>query len=254
MICTRERPAARRRLICLPHAGAAASIYRQWPDGFDADVEVLAIQLPGRETRIMEPARTSLAGLVEELIPALRPWLDRPYALFGHSMGALIAFELARTLEARTGAGPSHLFVAGQAAPHRPSRHAALHRLPDQELLAALKALSSRPDRAMDNAELMRLLLPTLRADCALCATYGWNGGEPLTCALTAFGGRHDRSVTRADLDGWRRHTTGPFDVRLFSGDHFFVHRGRAAVLRAIRARLRRSGSPAARAQARRSA
>jgi surfactin synthase thioesterase subunit len=241
------------RLICLPYAGAAASIYRQWPAGIDPDFEVLGVQLPGRETRIWEPALTSLPVLVDQLAAALEPWVDRPYALFGHSMGALIVYELARALEAR-GQGPSHLFVSAQAAPHRPNRHPTLHRLPDEELLAALRSLTARPDAAMDNAELMRLLLPTLRADCTLCSTYEWQAAVPLTCTLTALGGRDDRSVTRADLEAWRRHTTGPFDVRILPGDHFFVHSARAALLRAVQARLRRTASSAARPHARRGA
>jgi medium-chain acyl-[acyl-carrier-protein] hydrolase len=239
------------RLICLPYAGAAASIYRQWPAGFDPDVEVLGVQLPGRATRIWEPALTSLPVLVDRLAASLEPWIDRPYALFGHSMGALIAYELARALEARALPGPSHLFVSGQSAPHRPNREPSLHGLPDDELLAALRTLTARSDDAMDNAELMRLLLPTLRADCTLCAAYEWTAAAPLTCMLTAFGGRDDRSVTRADLGAWRRHTTGPFDLRIFPGDHFFVHSARASVLRAVRARLRRTAASAARPFAR---
>jgi medium-chain acyl-[acyl-carrier-protein] hydrolase len=242
------------RLICLPYAGAAASIFRQWPAGFAPDIEVFAVQLPGRETRIWEPALTSLPVLVERLAAALEPWIDRPYALFGHSMGALIAYELARALEARALPGPSHLFVSAQSAPHRPNRHPPLHQLPDEELLAALRTLTARADAAMDNAELMRLLLPTLRADCTLCDTYQWKADAPLTGTLTALGGRDDRSVTRAELEAWRRHTTGAFDVRIFPGDHFFLHSARAAVLRAIRARLRRTASVAARPFARRSA
>lgn len=207
---------------------------------------MIAVQLPGRETRFSEPARTSLHDLVDELTTALEPWLDRPYALFGHSMGALIAYELARALDRRAMRAPSHLFVSGQAAPHRPNRHRTLHRLPDEALLAALRTLTARPDAAMDNAELMRLLLPTLRADCTLCSTYEWQDGAPVGCPVTALGGREDRSVSRADLDAWRRHTAGPFDVRIFPGDHFFVHTARAAVLRAVKTRLRRA-TPAAR-------
>jgi medium-chain acyl-[acyl-carrier-protein] hydrolase len=235
------------RLVCVPHAGAAASVYRQWPRRIPRDVEVLSVQLPGRETRIVEPALTSLAEVIERLAVALEPWLDRPYALFGHSMGALIVYELARSLQRRAQPGPTHLFVSGQAAPHRQNRHRALHRLGDEDLLAALRELTTRRDAAMEDAELMRLLLPTLRADCALCATYEWKPAPPLDCAITAFGGRDDRFVTRADLEAWKRHTSGPFDLRTFPGDHFFVHSARAGLLRAVAARLRRTAPAPAR-------
>lgn len=233
------------RLICLPHAGAAASAYRQWPAEIAPEIELLRVQLPGRESRILEPPLTSLQDLIRHLTAALKPWLDRPYALFGHSMGALIVYELARAFQARGLPDPAHVFISGQAAPHRPNRNKDLDRLSDDDLLAELRSLATTPDAVMNNAELMQLLLPTLRADCTLCATYEWKPGAKLTCAMTAFGGRGDRSVTRADLEAWKRHTSGRFDRRIFPGDHFFIHSARAGLLRAIGTRLRRPSSAA---------
>jgi surfactin synthase thioesterase subunit len=236
--CPDPRPDARVRLFCFPYAGAGASVFHTWPALVPASVEVCLIQLPGREGRLLEPACSELPVLVERLGHAVGPWLDRPFAFFGHSMGALVAFELARTLRKGTAAEPAHLFVSAHCAPHLRTRGPLLHRLTDSELLLRLRQLNGTPDEVLASVELMRLLLPTLRADCRLCETYEHSPGEPLACGVTALGGREDAAVAGAELEAWRRHTRGPFDVQMLPGDHFYLHSARTRLLRLIVGRL----------------
>jgi medium-chain acyl-[acyl-carrier-protein] hydrolase len=232
------RPDARLRLFCLPYAGAGASIFHSWPALVPPSVELCLIQLPGREGRLLEPACSELPVLVDRLGHAVRPWLDRPFAFFGHSMGALIAFELARALRNGTAPEPTHLFVSAHCAPHLPTRGRLLHRLTDSELMLRLRQLNGTPDEVLANVELMRLLLPTLRADCRLCETYEHSPGAPLACGVTALGGREDPAVSRAELEAWRSHTRGPFELQMLPGDHFYLHSARPRLLRLIVGRL----------------
>ena len=234
------RPDARRRLFCFPYGGAGASVFNSWPALVPASVEVCLIQLPGREGRLLEPACSELPVLVDRLGRAVRPWLDRPFAFFGHSMGALIAFELARALRKGTAPEPTHLFVSSHCAPHLPTRGRLLHRLTDSELMLRLRQLNGTPEEVLANVELMRLLLPTLRADCMLCETYEHSPGEPLACGVTALGGREDPAVAGAELEAWRRHTRGPFELQMLPGDHFYLHSARPRLLRLIVGRLTR--------------
>jgi surfactin synthase thioesterase subunit len=236
------RPDAHLRLFCFPYAGAGASVFNSWPALVPASVEVCLIQLPGREGRLLEPACSELPVLVDRLGHAVHPWLDRPFAFFGHSMGALIAFELARALRKGAAPEPTHLFVSSHCAPHLPTRGRFLHRLTDSELTLRLRQLNGTPEEVLTNVELMRLLLPTLRADCMLCETYEHSPSEPLACGVTALGGREDPAVAGAELEAWRRHTRGPFELQMLPGDHFYLHSARPRLLRLIVARLTRDG------------
>lgn len=227
------------RVICVPHAGASASAYRHWPAAFGDDVEVLGVQLPGRETRMFEAAIPSLPDVVSALMPEVRSWLDRPFVLFGHSMGALIAYELARALAASGDPAPAALVVSACAAPHRPGRRPRIARLSDADVLAALRALGAAPNDALAHPEFAQLMMPTLRADITLCESYEWRPPGRVTCPLIALGGRADRSVRRADLEQWAVLTTAEFHVQTFAGDHFYLERSTAPVAAAIRAHAR---------------
>lgn len=218
----KAKPEARLRLFCVPHAGAGALTFRTWSDSLPADVEICPIQLPGRGSRLAERPFTRLAPLVETLASALGPLLDRPFALFGHSLGALISFELARRIRSRYGLHPAHLFVSAGRAPHIPHRHAPMHALADEELLAALHRLAGTPGELLGNAEWMQIMLPVLRADFAVYETYEHVTEPPLACPISAFGGLQDHRVGPCDLDAWRSHTDAAFALRMFSGDHFF--------------------------------
>ena len=235
------RPTARLRLFCFTYAGGGASIYRPWTRELPPEVELCAIQLPGRESRLLEEPYTEMAALVEQLSAALDPYLDLPFAFFGHSMGALVAFEMARAIRRRRGLSPVHLFVSGHAAPQIRRRRAPVHQLPDAAFVETIRQLNGTPEQVLENAELMALVLPALRADLALCETYTYGNSAPLGCPISAFGGLADSEVRYDDLRAWQAETTGPFRLRLFPGDHFYLRDERAALLDAIGQTIRQS-------------
>jgi medium-chain acyl-[acyl-carrier-protein] hydrolase len=218
-----RRPEARFRLFCFPHAGAGASSFAEWPRWLPDDVELVAVQLPGREDRVRERPLTDMAPAVRTLALALRPYLGGSFAFFGHSGGALLAFELARALRQKRGVEPAHLFLSGQAAPDFPSRAEPIHHLPEPEFRAALHALGGTARAVVDNEDLMRLLLPVLRADFTLGEGYRFQPGPPLSTAITALGGVDDDRAPADALEAWRRHTVGPFHRRIFDGGHFYL-------------------------------
>jgi medium-chain acyl-[acyl-carrier-protein] hydrolase len=208
-------------------------MYRDWPASLGDDVEVVGVQLPGRETRMFEPPLDSVTSVVTPLVADIHEWLDRPFALFGHSMGALLAFELARVLQKR-GSPPLSLAVSAFRAPHRPGRRRRVVDLHDEELLAELGTFTTTRHTALAHADFARLILPTLRADIRMCEAHVWRRGAPLSCPILAFGGRHDHTVSRSALEDWARHTASDFQVRLFAGDHFYLDGSRHLVARSI--------------------
>jgi medium-chain acyl-[acyl-carrier-protein] hydrolase len=229
---SRPRPAARLRLICLPPAGGGASRYRDWPAHFPDDVEIVSVQLPARENRFHEPPIESMEQLVGPLLEGLASQLTAPFALFGHSMGALIAFELARRMR-RSGVAPEHLFAAGCRAPHLPSR-SVWHTLPDQEFLAAIAELGGIPPELLAQPQFLDAMLPTLRSDCVLAETYTFHPQATLSCPVSAFGGTQDKEAPSEDVRAWSGHTTGPCRFHLLPGDHFFVNSARSDLLRLV--------------------
>jgi medium-chain acyl-[acyl-carrier-protein] hydrolase len=224
----------RARLICLPFAGGGASAFRSWADDLPPTVEVCAVQPPGRETRFRDPPFTRLQSYVSALADSLRPLFDLPVAFFGHSMGALTAFELARELRRRGRPAPSRLIVSGRAAPHLPSRRKPLHTLPDREFRDELKSLGGTPAAVMDNDELMAVFLPTLRADFTAHETYQFVEEPPLDCPMLAVTGESDNVASPADVEEWRRHTQATFQMQVFAGDHFYLQTQRALLLQLL--------------------
>ena len=234
----RSGPSAAPRLFCLPYAGAGASTFAPWAAAAGSRLDICAVHLPGRESRIAEDAFTSVDSLVPVLVDRLTPHLDRPYSLFGHSMGALIAFETARELRRRGLRSPVRLFVSAFRAPHLPERFPDRRALDDQAFVADLRALAGTPDEVIADAEMIALLLPTLRADVTLCETYVYRAADPLDLPLTVFGGANDPRVSRAELEGWRGHTRAAMELCILPGHHFFLKSHRAAVVAAIAERL----------------
>jgi medium-chain acyl-[acyl-carrier-protein] hydrolase len=211
------------RLFCFPYAGGGASVFRSWADNeFLADVEVCAVQLPGRETRITESPVGDLRRLVHMLCEALEPYLDRPFVFFGHSIGALVSFELARELRRMRGIAPSYLFVSGCPAPHLPDSERICD-LPENEFLERLGRFNGTPPEVLNHPELMQLVLPALRADFSLRDRYVYRDEPPLNCPIIAFGGMSDQHVNGVLLGSWRQHTHERFQLWLVQGDHFFV-------------------------------
>jgi len=225
----------RLRLFCLPYAGGAASAYRTWADGLSPEVEVCPVQLPGRGSRFREAPFRKVADLVPALADGLLPLLDCPFALFGHSMGALVAFELARELRRRGVGAPVLLALSGHQAPQRPDAEPPFSHLPDAEFLEEVRRrYDGIPPEVLAEEELLQLLLPVLRADIQVLETYAYPKEPPLDCPISCFGGQDDPHVSLADLEAWRDETCGPLRVRTFPGGHFFVERRRAEVLRAL--------------------
>jgi len=197
------------------------------------DVEVVSVQLPGRENRFNEDPIESMEQLVDPLLEGLASSLTSPFALFGHSMGALLAFELARRMR-RNGVTPVHLFVAGRRAPHLPSRSPVWHTLPDQELIATLGELGGIPPELLAESHILDAVLPMVRADCTVAETYVFRPQAPLSCPVSAFGGLGDKEVLPEEVRAWSRHTTGPFRAHLMPGGHFFVDSARPDLLRLV--------------------
>ncbi len=230
---------ARLRLFCFPYAGGAASVFSMWPGNLPPEVEVCPVQFPGRENRLSESPFTQLKPLVLALAQAIRSYLDKPFAFFGHSLGAVIGFELARQLRRENGPGPLHLFVSGSPAPQLPRRHPAIHQLPEEGFIKELGRINGTPEAVLHNVELMQLFLPVLRADFAMYETYHYAVDGLLDCSLAAFGGLEDSEVSRRDIEAWQDQTCGAFKLRMFPGDHFFLRSARTPLLRAISQDLR---------------
>jgi len=215
-------------------------MYRGWGDVPLGGFEVVPIHLPGREARMAERPVDRIGPLVATLADSLRPQLEVgcPFALFGHSMGGLIAFELARELRRRDAPLPVHLFASGARAPQMPDRYPPTHGLGDREFLRALRRWGGLPQTLLDHDELMGLLLPTMRADLRLVETYRYGEELPLTCPITAYGGRNDPMVDREEVMGWTHQTVGPFSAQFFAGGHFFLAEQRSLLLDSIGKRL----------------
>jgi medium-chain acyl-[acyl-carrier-protein] hydrolase len=232
------RPNARLRLICLPPAGGGASRYRDWAALLPKDIEVVSVQLPGRESRFTEDPFTSMEQLAGPLLDGLASYLTHPFALFGHSMGAFIAFELARRVRSG-GLAPVHLFASGCRAPHLPRRSPDWHTLPDPEFLAVIRGLGGIPPELLAEPHFLDAMLPTLRSDCTLVETYSPRPGAPLHCPVTAFGGLRDPEALPEDVHAWSTHTTGPFRAHILPGDHFFINSARPDLLRLLTSALK---------------
>ncbi|MFE9020827.1 thioesterase II family protein [Streptomyces sp. NPDC007808] len=226
------------RLFCFPYAGAGGSVFRSWGEGLPADVDLWAAQLPGRESRVGESALRRLEPLVDALYEAVLPRLDLPYVFFGHSMGALVAFELTRRLRRAGAPQPSRLLLAAFRAPQLPNPNIRIHHMPDEVLKTVLRTEGTPPE-VLDNGELMRALLPMLRADLELCDTYRYRDEPPLTMPVSVFGGDQDVRVSRSDLDMWRAQAGGAFRLAVLPGSHFFLHGSRDLLLAELSRELR---------------
>ena len=222
-------PAARMRLFCLPYAGGGASVFRAWSRSLPPEMVVCPIRLPGRESRLREAPYTSMAPLVEGLAYAIEPYLDLPFAIFGHSMGAWIGFEMAHRL-AEHHMAPFQLVVSAMRAPQLGARDAPAHRLPDPEFVTRLREFQGTPAEALASPELLALMLPLLRADFELIETYRFSPRPPLACPTLALGGLSNHGVPREDLLAWRELTRGAFKLHMLPGNHFFIRDSHAAV------------------------
>jgi len=221
------------RLFCFPYAGGGASIYRLWTKLLPVNVGIYPIQLPGRENRIAETPVSNMRVLVDLLSNELIPYMDRPFVLFGHSIGARIAFELARVLRRKWGISPCSLIVSGSRAPHIPEPHP-LHHLPDDEFMSELRRFSGTPEAVLQSRELMEMFIPILRADFSIDETYVYSEDAPLDCPVFVFGGTEDIEAKVVELEAWADHTSGDFTLEMIRGDHFFLQAERDLLLRSV--------------------
>ncbi|MHC4617195.1 MAG: thioesterase II family protein [Planctomycetota bacterium] len=216
---------AQLRLFCFPYAGGGVSIFRIWQSQLPTSVQLCPVQLPGREDRLREKPHNRLQTLVSDLADALEPYINGlPFAFFGHSMGALISFELSRELRQRSQNKPLCLYLSAHRAAHLPDRRPPIHHLPDDRFLLELRRLEGTPKEVFEEQELMTLLLPALRADFALCETYTFAPQPPLSSRIVAFGGLEDREVAVEELSAWQEQTENSFKLWMLPGNHFFIN------------------------------
>lgn len=232
--CPKLNPQASLRLFCFSYAGGRAAVFRAWPDDLPTTVEVCPVQLPGRGSRLRETPVTQLSPLVQAIVPALLPHLDKPFAFFGHCVGALVSFELARQLRRQYGLSPVHLCVSGCGTPQIPDPNPPIHALPESAFVEALRRRNRTPERILEHPEMLQLLLPILRADFALYETYTYTSEAPLDCPILAFGGLQDHAVSRERLAAWHEQTKASFLLRMLPGDHFFLHTAQPLLLRIL--------------------
>lgn len=233
---------SRVRLFCLPYAGGAAQLFHGWSRYDPGAFEFRPVELPGRGSRYCEAPCQGIEELVTLVAAELAPELSSgvPFALFGHSMGALIAYELARCLRDRGEIQPSHLFVSGSCAPHRRPERRRWYDAPLPAFLEELRLLNGSSPAALDNAELVAAVLPYLRADFRMVQCYDWRPGVPLDVPVTAFIGQDDRDVGGAAW-AWKAMTTAPFSCHVLAGDHFFLREQTPALVRCMAEVMRSS-------------
>lgn len=233
------RPNAALRLYCFPYAGSGTSVYRAWSPLLPPEVEVCAVQLPGRESRYAEPAYTSIPALVSAIAEGLAPELDRPFAFFGHSMGSLVAFELARALRDRGGATPALLFVSGRWAPDWPRNDAPIAHLSSEALLEEVQRRHQGiPKEILAHEELRSLFGGILKSDMAALESYRYTEAPKLSCPIVAFWGDRDRP-SEESVQAWGKHSSARFSAREIPGEHFFLNTERELLLEQIASELR---------------
>lgn len=232
----RQRGAARRmRLYCFAYAGGSAAAFAGWQEALGPNIDVCAVQLPGRGARMGEAPMTNRAEVVRALAHAISSEPRMPFAFFGHSLGALLAFEVSRYLMLQYMPLPVHLFASGCDAPQHRSAPKNLHLLPDAELIEALKEYNGTPAELLENAELMALLLPLLRADFSLVDDYRYRPGLRLPVPLSVLAGQQDDHIDPLQVEGWSKETAAGCQVHWLAGDHFFINAQRDAVLDIVR-------------------
>lgn len=226
----------RARLFCFPYAGAGGAIFRLWPNYLQDDVEVVSLHPPGRAHRLREPPFTRVEAMVETAIENFADLFDRPFAVFGHSLGAIVGAEFVRVMS-ESGREAAHLFISSR--PPVPQRTCQLHKLEDSEFIAAIsERYQGIPPEILSQEDLLQLVLPGLRADVEALETFNYTERAKIRCPTSVFGGEADPTVSLADLEAWHAEVMAPCDVRVFAGDHFYLNTQSKALLAEISAKL----------------
>lgn len=235
LVFPKPNPAACLRLFCFPYAGAGPVVYRTWADGLPKNVEVISLLYPGRESRLREAPFVSIQSLLSALPVEIAPYLDRPFVFYGHSLGGLIAYGLARVLRSQSAPLPAHLFISSRRAAHLPDPHPPIHGLSDAAFADAIQQrYNGIPAVIRQDPELEALFLPVLKADFSILDTYQYTPEPAFDFPISAYGGLQDPGVTQEELSAWQHHTTQGFSLQMFPGDHFFIQSQRASLLQAI--------------------
>lgn len=216
-------PKAQLVLFLFHYSGGSASQFRHWSKDLNDIINPIGIQLPGRENRFKDPLFFHSREVVEELIKVFPKNFDKSFILFGHSMGATLAFEFARMLEKNNYSGLHHLIVSGRGAPHVPSGNKKLYNLSKEEFVQELLKYNGLPEMVLESDELLDLFIPTIQADFSISDNYQYFPTPPLSCPITAFGGIDDPYVSEDKIRAWQQHTTSHFNIHMFDGDHFFL-------------------------------
>jgi len=240
--CFHPSDAAVARLVCFPHAGGSATYYFPLSRATPPWLDVVAVQYPGRQDRRTEPCVEDLHELADRVFEAVRGWTDLPFALFGHSLGASLGFEVGMRLE-KDGRPPLALFASGRRAPSR-HRNERVHEQDDAGIIAELKRLAGTDTRMLGEEDVLRMILPSLRGDYKAAETYRGRPGDRLTAPITALTGTDDPQVTLEEANAWAGHTSSAFTLRTYPGGHFFLNHHSPAIIEEILAVLNGSVSP----------
>ena len=221
------------RVICFASAGSSARFFANWQDVAPPGMRIVPVLLPGRDSRHAEPPFRRVTPLIEAMGPSVAATLDRPYILFGHSLGSLLAFEFARWLRRRPRLRqPESLWVASRPAPHDPPTYTPVHDLPNDKLLDVLRLYGGTPELVLRDADIMRFMGPMIRADLEMNRLYDYFEEPPLPIDIVAMCGRRDPVVSPQEMEEWRHQTSGRFETHLFDGDHFFLRERAGEILR----------------------
>ena len=225
------RPNAKMRIICFPYAGGNASTFSHWASQLPDDIELVAAQYPGRTSRIFEPMHNKMDDLVADLITAIPKYLDKPYILFGHSLGSRVAFELMYQINMLSMPKPKHFIASGSRGPQYLSSNGSIYHLKDEEFINESRGLNGTPQAVLDNKELMDLFLPMLKADFEIADKYCYNKNETFNCPISVLGGEEDFDISLSKLNGWGDHFTTDVDIHMLPGNHFFIDSNKEMVL-----------------------
>lgn len=230
----KPKPEAKIRLFCFHHSGGGASSYYRWLEHISPNIELIAIQLPGREDRFCEPVMSCLEDIIAELSEGFWAYKEKPFYVFGHSLGALVGFEFVKAIRKVYSISPCYLVISAARAPHLIPCRLPLSQLDDETLIEKLKVYDGIDEHILNHRELLNLFLPSLRSDFYLLEKYQYNSSQPFRCDILTMAGSHDKTVSDEDLHAWSAYTKGKFTYLSFPGSHFFIKNHQKRILQII--------------------